>query len=779
MVGRKGSLKYVSVFLLTVCFVFFPFRDHINSTTNATEISLQTNPICVAINPDTNQAVVVNEKSDSVSVVDLDTQMVLTIPTGRAPRCVAIDSESNLALVSNTKDDTVSIIDLHTSSIIKTIPVGKEPEGLSINSTTHTALVANHKDDAISIIDLTTLAVAGTIKVGKEPIDAAIDPELNLALVVNEKDFSVSVIDLNTYQITDTISCGQKPKAIDVNPETHLAVVTNEKDNSIWVINLYDRQTATIPVGKHPVDVVVNPLDNRALVICDEDRSLLLIDLDMGAIIQRYALNRLPKGVAVNNFTNIAAITDDNTDSLTLIQLPNPLPEITSMTPAIAQRGSGELQISIEGDKFIRTTKVFFENHLLDSTFVDNRRLNVMIPPKLLLKAGTFKISATNPAPEGGISEGMNFTINNPVPTITAIEPAEAIAGTQGFTLNIHGVGFFDDTEIYFGEVKKSATYINNSKLQMELTSEDLRTHGKYEIIAHNLAPGGGNSNRVIFTVKNPLEVKITSPWDGEEINRAKAIVKGTFKSDIRDIGITVNGITAEIRENEWVANSVPLTVGLNNITATIKDSSGNSADASITVSASSATQTVTLSVNITSGIAPLTTYFSVSTETLNPVVSYHLDFEGDGIIDYTGSSFENMSHTYTTEGIFYPTITVTDNQGNTGSDTIAVTILSKTEMDTLLKSKWEGMKGALTSRDIEKAMSHFLSASQQRYRNIFTSLLSVLPDIVADMQAIEMISLVSGVAEYRIRRMENVGEMTYYIYFVLDENGLWKIQQF
>jgi hypothetical protein len=46
-------------------------------------------------------------------------------------------------------------------------------------------------------------------------------------------------------------------------------------------------------------------------------------------------------------------------------------------------------------------------------------------------------------------------------------------------------------------------------------------------------------------------------------------------------------------------------------------------------------------------------------------------------------------------------------------------------------------------------------------------------------MQNIRMIYLIDGVAKYRIRRMEEAGEITYYIYFVQDENGLWKIQQF
>lgn len=42
---------------------------------------------------------------------------------------------------------------------------------------------------------------------------------------------------------------------------------------------------------------------------------------------------------------------------------------------------------------------------------------------------------------------------------------------------------------------------------------------------------------------------------------------------------------------------------------------------------------------NITSGIPQLTTYFTVSTETPNMMVSYLMNFDGDGVIDYTGNS--------------------------------------------------------------------------------------------------------------------------------------------
>jgi len=69
-----------------------------------------------------------------------------------------------------------------------------------------------------------------------------------------------------------------------------------------------------------------------------------------------------------------------------------------------------------------------------------------------------------------------------------------------------------------------------------------------------------------------------------------------------------------------------------------------------------------------------LTKYFTVLPSGLTPV-SYEMDFEGDGIIDYTGDSFEDVSFIYTTEGIYYPEIRVTDDQGNTYTDKIAIVV--------------------------------------------------------------------------------------------------------
>jgi hypothetical protein len=232
---------------------------------------------------------------------------------------------------------------------------------------------------------------------------------------------------------------------------------------------------------------------------------------------------------------------------------------------------------------------------------------------------------------------------------------------------------------------------------------------------------------------------------------------------------------------NEWIANDVPLTVGENTITAVATDSYGITDTKTITVYSNDVTQTVKLSANITSGIPPLTTYFSASTS-FTPV-SYQMDFDGDGVIDYSENTFEDINYTYTTEGIFYPTLTVTDVQGNTYTDTIVITVLNKAQINALLKGKWEGMKGSLSNQNIEEGLRYFLESSKETYRQAFNIIINELPQIISDMQDIEMIYLKDNVSKYRINRIHDIDgtfqTITYYIYFMKDINGIWRIDRF
>ena len=90
--------------------------------------------------------------------------------------------------------------------------------------------------------------------------------------------------------------------------------------------------------------------------------------------------------------------------------------------------------------------------------------------------------------------------------------------------------------------------------------------------------------------------------------------------------------------------------------------SSGAIVRTEVKVKANTKAPYVLLDTNITSGIAPFKSYFSVVTNIPNTGALYGIDFEGDGTDDYSSETFENVAHVYGGKGIHFPVIHVTDD---------------------------------------------------------------------------------------------------------------------
>jgi RHS repeat-associated protein len=468
-------------------------------------LQIQISPRCIAINPLTDQAVVTDFLNKKVSVIDLNTQNILsTISLSKMPLGVAIDQELHLALVSHPLNNSISVISLDSFQVVKTIFVGILPVGISVDLMFHKALVSNFLGNSVSVIDLTTLTRVGTISVGLGPVDVAIDSELRLALVANALGNKISVIDLGASQVTHTVTVGLIPVSLSVNPETHLVGVANLLGNSLSVINLQSWETRSISVGPFPLDVAINSLDNRALVICDLEKKVFLVDLTAGTIVNEYTFdNKRFTGVAIDPYMNIGALVDNTTGELTLIQLPSPVPSITTITPDTILRGSPTTNVTIEGSGFIKSSIV----NSFPVNFIDNHHLQIELSEGLLANAGIYEIVVTNPAPDGGSSNSADLKINNPVPALTALDPSETIAGTSGTILNILGTGFFSDTLASINGSVRGFTLIDHTKIQTPLLPEDVEVGGYLNVTAFNPPPGGGYSNVLQFKVVNPAPV--------------------------------------------------------------------------------------------------------------------------------------------------------------------------------------------------------------------------------------------------------------------------------
>jgi len=307
------------------------------------------------------------------------------------------------------------------------------------------------------------------------------------------------------------------------------------------------------------------------------------------------------------------------------------------------------------------------------------------------------------------------------------------------------------------------------------------------------LASGPGGFVKVsMVCAANCPGIKITSPVAGTTITNQKTLVKGALLNANGEVGVALSSMVTGANAGEasalaqvyggGFAGSVSLALGSNTITATITDACGLKADDSITVDVVPGAF-VEASALPNSGIpAPtgaFTTTLKADARIPAAVADYSWDTDGDGTIDASGKELSSVAASYTRTGLYFPKVTVTDAAGNKYVDVAVVNVLSMTEVDALLKTKWDGMKGGLAAGNVDKATRYFLTQSQVRYKGVFTVLKNDLPQIADEMNATELIYLKNGIAKYRIRKAEAAGDMTYYIYFGQDENGIWKIKQF
>ena len=407
----------------------------------------------------------------------------------------------------------------------------------------------------------------------------------------------------------------------------------------------------------------------------------------------------------------------------------------------------------------------------------------------------TLSSLSVTPDYTGTITQTVTLKIATPIsaaPSATTdpVTNKNGTSATLNGTVNPNGLL---ETSVYF-EWGTSTSYGNNTSIQTipagvnniavsaNITGLSINTTYHYRVVAVNPA-GTTYGVNMVFTTP-PIAITITSPSDGANIFRPDVLVKGTLATTGEfETGLTVNGMVAMVFNNEFVINHVPLADGTNAITVTATDMAGNMATTAISVTAVTNSSYIRLNANPDSGVSPLTVNFTASTSIPNVVTTYKIDYDGDGTDDYTGSTFTDLSHTYSSPGSYYAKLTVVDSSDISCTDTIAIVVVNGDTLDGSLRNIWNSMKAKLTNNDAVGASGYYSFTSKDKYLSTFSTLAGHLPEIAANMQDISLNYIGSDVAEYRIIRNETINgqptDVMYFIYFVKDEDGLWKIQGF
>lgn len=186
------------------------------------------------------------------------------------------------------------------------------------------------------------------------------------------------------------------------------------------------------------------------------------------------------------------------------VQAANPAPAATSLQPATMAAGSAAFTLTVNGSSFVNGAIVRWNGSDRETTFVTSSKLTAAIPASDVAAPGTANVVVWNPAPGGGSSQALTFTIANAAPGTPTLTPATATAGSEAFSLTVNGSGFSAQSKVRWNGSDRTTAFVSATQLTADITAADIASAGTVQVVVYTPAPGGGTSPAATFTINNP-----------------------------------------------------------------------------------------------------------------------------------------------------------------------------------------------------------------------------------------------------------------------------------
>ena len=268
-----------------------------------------------------------------------------------------------------------------------------------------------------------------------------------------------------------------------------------------------------------------------------------------------------PAGLAAGTYSGTITISAAGVTSqivsvtLTVATFPAIL---SSLSPANATAGGVGFTLTVFGSGFVLGSVVQWNGSNLTTTFVSATQLTATIPATNIAAAGTARVTVFNPAPGGGTSNALTFTITsaNPAPAVSGLSPGSAAAGGAAFTLTVNGTNFISASVVQWNGSNRTTTFVSATKLTASIPGTDIASAGTVQVTVFNPPSGGGTSTALTFTITQPPHLVPT----------LSAISPSSATAGGASFALTVNG-------SNFISSSVMQWNGSNRTTTFVSSS--------------------------------------------------------------------------------------------------------------------------------------------------------------------------------------------------------------
>jgi YVTN family beta-propeller protein len=302
----------------------------------------------------TGTVVVVNQESDSITLVDLkrmEAYRHVRVVGGPHEAAAAPDGRSVVVTNYNKQgvtQKTLSLIGLPGGDTIKTIDLGAyraphdvrwvDPMRVVVTSEANQALLlvnvesgaiervfrtnagvshmlalsadrtrlycSNMRDGSVSAFDFRTGEKIKDVKTGRECEGVGVTPDGKWVWAGNRADDTISIIDTKALEVTRRISSPGFPYRVQFTPDGRFALVPHAQASSLVVADVASQTIVkSIKLGLTKVrepsaaGVFPHPDSRHAFVTVRNDNSMLVVDVLSGETLGRVEVQNSPDGV--------------------------------------------------------------------------------------------------------------------------------------------------------------------------------------------------------------------------------------------------------------------------------------------------------------------------------------------------------------------------------------------------------------------------------------------------------------------------------------------------
>lgn len=269
-----------------------------------------------------------NEKDNTITVLDLDGQVLRSFDTCARPRGMHFSHDRTQFYVGCADDSVIVIYDAATQDVVGRIRNVEEPETFDLHPNGKHLYISNEEDATATLFDIETAEQLAEFETGEEPEGVQVTSDGRLVFVASEAANLVHVIDTDAQKVIADILVDTRPRRFALTPDQSQLWVSAELAG---VVNIIDVEAlkiidtiAFLPRGFRkeevtPVDVLITRDGKRAYVALGRANHVAAVDVPTRRVIDYLLVGKRAWGLALSHDEKRLWVANGLSDDISII----------------------------------------------------------------------------------------------------------------------------------------------------------------------------------------------------------------------------------------------------------------------------------------------------------------------------------------------------------------------------------------------------------------------------------------------------------------------------